>query len=66
MNTKTRLQRIKELVQEYADIREDLDIDKVAAEIDELYSQPRDNCQPSYCHLKNILGLDSIVRSSKL
>jgi hypothetical protein len=63
VKTEDRLQRIKELIQEYADIREDLDIDKVVAEIDELYSSS--NCEPSYHHLKNILGLEAIVRSSK-
>lgn len=61
-----RLARIKELIQEYADIPEDIDINKVVAEIDEMYSSPSVDCEPSYHHLRNILGVDKIVRSTEL
>ncbi len=54
-----KLDRVKELIQEYADCRGELDINKVAAEIDDLYAKPGTRCRYElaiYCQEKNCRG----------
>lgn len=50
----SRIKKVIELLKEYID---EETAHKIAEGIDEIYEAPRD-CEPSWAHLKNILGVE--------